>query len=101
VFGCFHLLMPDHVHLFARAALDGKPLGAWIETWKSISARQLKIPLSFVPPLWQQDYFDQFVRSAWSYREKWDYVAMNPVRKNLCARAEDWPWRGRLHDLWF
>jgi putative transposase len=27
-----YLLMPDHVHLFARAALDAKPLAAWMET---------------------------------------------------------------------
>jgi putative transposase len=93
------VLMPDHVHLFARAARDAKPLAGWIETWKSLSSRRLKKVLLLTPPLWQRDYFDRFLRSADSYSEKWDYVAANPVRKGLCGRPGDWPWKGRLFDL--
>jgi len=96
-----YLLMPDHVHFFARAALDTKPLAEWMETWKSLSSRQLKKPLQINPPLWQRDYFDRFLRSSESYSEKWDYVANNPVRAGLCVRPEDWPWKGRLFDLQF
>jgi putative transposase len=96
-----YLLMPDHLHLFARATLDAKPLAKWIETWKSLSARRLKAAMNFALPLWQRDYFDRFLRSAENYSEKWDYVAANPVRAGLCAAPEAWPWRGRLHDLQF
>ncbi len=96
-----YLLMPDHVHLFARAAEDAKPLAKWIEAWKSLSSRRLKAAGVITPPLWQRDYCDRFLRSAENYSEKWDYVANNPVRAGLCARPEDWPWRGRLHDLQF
>ncbi|MCW5547335.1 MAG: transposase [Opitutaceae bacterium] len=96
-----YMLMPDHVHLFARPALEAKPLARWMETWKSLSARQLKASIGLKPPLWQRDYFDRFLRSADNYAEKWNYVAMNSVRKGLCALPEDWPWRGRLHDLCF
>jgi putative transposase len=96
-----YLLMPDHVHFFARAAIDAKPLADWMETWKSLSSRQLKQPLGLASSLWQRDYFDRFLRSAESYSEKWDYVANNPVRAGLCARPEDWPWKGRLFDLQF
>ena len=95
------LLMPDQVHLFACAALGAKPLAQWMETWKSLSARQLKQALQIEPPLWQRDYFDRFLRSTASYSQKWDYVANNPVRAGLCAHAEDWPWKGRLVDLRF
>ena len=96
-----YLLMPDHVHLFARAATDAKPLAQWVETWKSLSSRQLKTQLGLEPPLWQRDYFDRFLRSADNYSEKWDYVAMNPVRKKLCEKPDDWPWKGRLNELRF
>ncbi len=96
-----YLLMPDHVHLFARPARDAKPLAAWVGAWKSLSSRQLKHTLQLPPPLWQADYFDRFLRSAESYTEKWNYVAMNPVRAGLCQRPEEWPWKGRLHDLYF
>jgi putative transposase len=57
--------------------------------------------LEIDPPFWQRDYFDHFLRAADSYSEKWDYVSMNPVRKSLCSRTEEWPWKGRLHDLKF
>ncbi len=96
-----YLLMPDHLHLFARPALDAKPLAKWVETWKSLSTRELKSLLQLEPPLWQRDYFDRFLRTADSYTEKWNYVAMNPVRKELCARSDEWPWKGRLSDLTF
>ena len=96
-----YLLMPDHVHLFARAALEAKPLARWVATWKSLSTRELKAPLALATGLWQRDYFDRFVRSAENYSEKWDYVAANPVRAGFCAKPEQWPWRGRLCDLSF
>jgi putative transposase len=96
-----YLLMPDHVHLFARAAANAKSLAAWIGTWKSVSTRRLKPTLKITPPLWQDDYFDRFLRSSDDYSEKWNYVAMNPVRKRLCKLPEDWPWKGRLFDLRF
>lgn len=96
-----YLLMPDHVHLFARASRDAKPLAKWIEVWKSLSARRLKAAGLITPPLWQRNYFDRFLRSEENYSEKWDYVANNPVRAGLCVRPENWPWRGRLHDLQF
>ena len=96
-----YLLMPDHVHLFARAAPDAKRLADWLETWKSLSSRRLKAAGMIAPPLWQRDYFDRFLRSAESYSEKWDYVAHNPVRAGLCGKSEDWLWRRRLHDLKF
>jgi hypothetical protein len=50
-------------------------------------------------PVWQADYFDRFLRSADDYSAKWDYIAANPVRRGLVARAEDWPHAGVIHDL--
>ncbi len=96
-----YVIMPDHVHLFARAASEAKPRAAWVKTWKSISSRRLAEAFQLTPPIWQADYFDHFIRSADSYGEKWSYVLNNPVRKNLVARPEDWPWQGKIHDLAF
>ena len=95
------VIMPDHVHLFARAAIEAKPLATWIKTWKSLSARELTAELNLAPPIWQRDYFDHFVRSAGSYSEKWEYVRNNPVRKGLVKRVEEWPHQGELHALQF
>lgn len=96
-----YLLMPDHVHLFARAAYDSKSLAQWMKAWKSVSSRELSAALRLKGPFWQRDYFDRYLRSADNYAQKWDYVAMNPVRGELCEEPGNWPWRGRLNDLRF
>jgi putative transposase len=96
-----YVLMPDHVHLFARAALDAKPLAGWAQSWKSLSSRRLAAELKFAPPLWQKDYFDRFLRSADNYREKWDYLVANPVRKGLVRTPEEWRWQGVIEDLMY
>ena len=95
------IIMPDHVHLFARPALDAKPLSAWMQTWKSITSRQLAAALSVDPPIWQKDYFDRYLRSAENYQQKWWYLELNPVRKALCTEPKEWPWQGELFHLQF
>ncbi len=96
-----YVIMPDHVHLFARAAQDAKPLAKWVQTWKSLSSRKLINELNVTAPVWQKDYFDRFLRSSESYADNWDYVLENPVRKNLVCRGDDWPWQGVVEDLSF
>jgi putative transposase len=96
-----YVIMPDHLHLFARQATAGHSLAKWMQTWKSLSSRTLAIQLNVTPPVWQKDYFDRFLRSEESYSEKWDYVRMNPVRAKLASKPEDWPYHGKIHDLQF
>ena len=93
------ILLPDHVHLFARPAVNAKPLANWIQTWKSLSSRQITTLLHAFSPIWQKDYFDRFLRSADNYQGKWNYVEMNPVRRRLCSRPAEWPWQGELNEL--
>jgi len=51
------------------------------------------------PWRWQSECWDTQIRSGDHYHEKWAYVCQNPVRKELVAQAEDWPWQGELHVL--
>ena len=69
-----YILMPDHVHLFARPAIDARRMAAWIKIWKSISSRKIAAALATVPPIWQADYFDRYLRSSENYSQKWHYV---------------------------
>ncbi|MFO1092807.1 MAG: hypothetical protein U0992_05755 [Planctomycetaceae bacterium] len=39
------------------------------------------------------------MRSVTAYEEKWEYVQNNPVLPGLVQRAEDWPYRGEIHQL--
>ncbi|MBI2812652.1 MAG: transposase [Opitutae bacterium] len=94
-----YLLMPDHVHFFAAPSPAARPLADWMRIWKSMSATRINQFHRQTGPLWQADYFDRFIRSLDDYNEKWNYVALNPVRKDLAVNPEDWPYRGVIHDL--
>jgi REP element-mobilizing transposase RayT len=94
-----YMLMPDHVHFFARSAAAADPMSEWVKMWKSVSSRRLKAASDPCRSVWQADYFDRFLRTDESYEEKWDYVRHNPVRAGLVAGADAWPYRGRIFDL--
>ncbi len=94
-----YVLMPDHVHLFVRPAADAHALASWVKMWKSVSARAWIADGQARAPVWQQEYFDRFVRSDESYAQKWEYVRNNPVRAGLVSVADPWPFMGRIFDL--
>jgi len=96
-----YVVMPDHVHFFARPAVDARSKAEWVGMWKSVSARRIAATLSIKPCIWQPDYFDRYLRSSESYSEKWQYVEQNPVRAGLVISVEDWPYRGTINDLMF
>lgn len=96
-----YILMPDHVHFFARPELDSRPVAVWVQMWKGVSSRIIATSLGVRPPIWQPEYFDRYLRSKESYSEKWDYVALNAVRANLVSRAQNWPYQGTINDLIF
>jgi REP element-mobilizing transposase RayT len=78
------LLMPDHLH--ALIAFPSKPgLKTIVTNWKKFLARTQGIS-------WQRDFFDHRLRDPHEETEKQSYILMNPVRKGLCKRAEDWQW---------
>jgi len=96
-----YVVMPDHVHFFARPAVDARSKAESVGMWKSVSARRIAATLSIKPSIWQPDYFDRYLRSSESYSEKWQYVEQNPVRAGLVISVEDWPYRGTINDLMF
>ena len=93
--------MPDHVHFFAKAMLDGaKPLASAIGKWKEWTAKRIIAAHAagdnIAPPIWQREFFDHVLRSSESRSEKWEYVRNNPVRAGLVARPEDWEFAGAI-----
>jgi putative transposase len=84
-----YVLMPDHVHLFARSNQTAKPLGEWVKALKSVvSRREFK---------WQSGFFDHVLRTSESASEKWEYIKQNPVRAGLAGDADRWPYWGAFH----
>jgi REP element-mobilizing transposase RayT len=43
-------------------------------------------------PVWQGRFFDRVLRTIKEYWETVDYIHMNPVRRGLVNRPEEWRW---------
>ena len=94
-----YVIMPDHVHFFCRPELDAKALAIFVGSWKEWTSKAIKRELHLTNRLWQEEFFDHALRSSESYSEKWNYVRDNPVRHDLVANADDWPWQGEIEEL--
>ena len=78
------LLMPDHLH--AIISFPREPgMTTTVKNWKKFVAGKHRVE-------WQRDFFDHRLRDHHELEEKASYILMNPVRKGLCERAEDWMW---------
>ena len=84
------LLMPDHLH--AIIAFPRQPgMQITITNWKKFITGKCGVD-------WQRDFFDHRLRDHHELEEKTGYIFMNPVRKGLCERAEEWVWVYRPND---
>jgi REP element-mobilizing transposase RayT len=84
------LLMPDHLH--AIIAFPREPgMATTIRNWKKFTTIKHGIE-------WQRDFFDHRLRDWHELEEMTSYILMNPVRKGLCERMEDWIWVYRPAD---
>ncbi len=89
-----YVVLPDHIHMFVAPVL-GRPLEPWVTFWKRSVTRAHGNPAW----RWQTDHWDRRLRREESYAQKWQYVALNPVRHGLVKRPEDWPYQGELNTL--
>lgn len=95
-----YLIMPDHIHLFCSPSKgDCFDIKAWIKYWKSLASR--KWPRKSEHPVWQTDFWDTQLRSSDNYTAKWDYVQQNPIKAGLVDEPNDWPYKGKLNDLYW
>jgi putative transposase len=84
------LLMPDHLR--GIIAFPREPgMAMTIRNWKKFTTIKRGIE-------WQRDFFDHRLRDQHELEEKTSYILMNPVRKGLCERMEDWIWVYRPAD---
>ena len=96
----------------ATRAVRGRPVGgACVCTPGGTDERTLVPPVlrpsvrsgegqaSACPVVFQRDCWDTQLRRGENYRDKWDYVRNNPVRRGLVRCAEAWPYWGVMNDL--
>lgn len=85
--------MPDHIHLLLSEPQRGTLADA-IKSLKQGVSRRL---IDDRPHFWQARYYDLNIRNHRQFVEKLRYIHRNPVRKELCARPEDWQWSSFGH----
>lgn len=89
-------VMPDHVHLVItpqkKAAHEWYSLSSILHSLKSFTAKKINLLLNRQGPLWVEESFDRIMRSEGEFLESWQYIRNNPVKRELCASPEEWPW---------
>ena len=86
------VVMPDHVHwLFVLGR--GRSLAQVMHGFSSVTWRRIAASHGqAVGKVWQAEYYDHRLRPEEMAWATVGYVHDNPVRRGLCANAEDWPW---------
>jgi len=90
------VVMPNHVHVLVETMV-GHRLGDVVHSWKSFTAKEINRILGRTGPVWQEEYFDRFIRNGDHLRETIRYIEKNPVEVGLVERAEDWLFGSARH----
>ena len=89
------VVMPDHVHalLTPRVTKSGaENLSGLLQSIKSYSGREISQRRGGVGQIWDRESFDRWIRSPEDLKEKWRYIAENPVKEGLAPAPEQYPW---------
>jgi REP element-mobilizing transposase RayT len=90
-------LMPDHLHAIIGPGVSQRSLGGICGAFKSLSTREFW--QWHDGKLWQRQYYDHIIRNCEDFDETVNYIRLNPVRRRLVERPEDWPYTERLDYL--
>ena len=86
---CF---MPDHLHLLVSGESNDSECMAFINSFKQNSG--FAFTQRTGQRLWQHKSYDHILRPGEPWGSVAFYIWMNPVRKRLCERPEEWPYSG-------
>jgi putative transposase len=87
-----YCLMPDHLHVLTNGTDLTADFLRLIKIFKQRSAFAFKQNSGL--RLWQHQSYDHVLRQDQSWQAVAYYIWMNPIRKNLCRRPEEWPFSG-------
>ncbi|MBZ5703889.1 MAG: transposase [Acidobacteriia bacterium] len=83
------VIMPDHIHVLLTPLTS---LEKAIQFIKGGFSYRAKKELGSNMEVWQEGFSDHRIRDASDYRLHVIYMRQNPIRKNLCEKAEDYPY---------
>jgi len=81
------VIMPDHIHVLLTARTSLEKAVQFIKGGFSYRAKK---ELGSNMEVWQKVFSDHRIRDASDYGLHQIYIRQNPVRKNLCERAEEY-----------
>ena len=87
-----YCLMPDHLHFLAEGIEPASNLRHFVKSFKIKSSRRFAQQTRRI--LWQQRFYEHILRSPESVETVASYIWMNPVRKELVAKPQDYPFVG-------
>ena len=90
-------LMPDHLHFLAEG-LD--PASDLLHLLKSFKIKSSRDYAAHEPrTLWQKGFYDHILRPDENAESVAWYIWLNPVRKRIVSRAQDYPFAGSFTGL--
>ena len=85
------VFLPDHWHAILFPPYP-RTISQAMKSVKLASTNALGRLRGEAGELWQPRFFDHALRTVQDYWEKVEYIHLNPVRRGLVARPEDWTW---------
>jgi putative transposase len=86
---CF---MPDHLHLLLTPS-EQTSIIDFVRAFKSLSAR-LAWQHGHVGKLWQEPFYDHFLRKDEELQKHIEYILTNPVRRGIVSEWRQYPFLG-------
>jgi putative transposase len=85
------VLLPDHWHaiLYPRCPASISQAIKAVKVSSMVAINHLRREAG---ELWQSRFYDHALRTVREYHETVEYVHLNPVRRGLVQRPEDWRW---------
>ena len=84
------VIMPNHVHVLFQV-LD-VPMWKLVGGWKNYTTREANKMLHRTGKLWQDGYWDTFMRDGDHELRSRRYIEWNPVKAGLSSAARAWMW---------
>jgi REP element-mobilizing transposase RayT len=88
------VIMPNHWHLLTQPTRF-QSIEQFQQTWRRFKARSARYTnriMNSSGSLWQNSFYDRWIRNEVEYQRWIDYLRNNPVKAQLAAEPEDYPY---------
>jgi len=84
-----YVIMPDHIHLLIKPINHG--ISKTMQLIKGRASRKIN-----KGSFWQKGFFDFAILTEKKFRERFNYIHYNPVKRGLVERAEDYKYSSAM-----